>query len=220
MRATLEEDGMLVDEFLPVYDTSDTVATVVGADLAITWAALMEVDLIDVARRRPLVAALGAVRILPEIVARLLRGEAPPPALKQLRLRDASTLPPDQRGWILLGERDRDEIALGLVGKFWLPVIEYAKVPAERFDSFNEPGYAKTIYSLSVQPLGERRTLLSAVMRTATTDEHARRWFRRYWTFGVGSGAHVLANGLLDVTRELAEGRQRRVLRDELASCQ
>jgi hypothetical protein len=44
-------------------------------------------------------------------------------------------------------------------------------------------------------------------MRTATTDEHARRWFRRYWTFGVGSGAHVLVNGLLDVTRELAEAR-------------
>jgi hypothetical protein len=35
-------------------------------------------------------------------------------------------------------------------------------------------------------------------------DEHARRWFRRYWTFGVGSGAHILVNGLLDVTRELA----------------
>jgi hypothetical protein len=49
------------------------------------------------------------------------------------------------------------------------------------------------------------RTRLSGVMRTATTDEHARRWFRRYWTFGVGSGAHQLVNGLLDVTREMAE---------------
>jgi hypothetical protein len=42
-------------------------------------------------------------------------------------------------------------------------------------------------------------------MRTATTDDAARRWFRRYWTFGVGSGAHLLVNGLLDVTREMAE---------------
>jgi hypothetical protein len=33
----------------------------------------------------------------------------------------------------------------------------------------------------------------------------ARRWFRRYWTFGVGSGAHVLVHGLLDVVREDAE---------------
>ncbi len=42
-------------------------------------------------------------------------------------------------------------------------------------------------------------------MRTTTTDEHARQWFRRYWTFGVGSGAHLLVNALLDVTREMAE---------------
>jgi hypothetical protein len=44
-------------------------------------------------------------------------------------------------------------------------------------------------------------------MRTATTDEHAQRWFRRYWTYGVGSGAHILVNALLDVTREMAEAR-------------
>ena len=43
-------------------------------------------------------------------------------------------------------------------------------------------------------------------MRTATTDEHARRWFRRYWTFGVGSGAHVLVGALLDSARQTAEG--------------
>ena len=42
-------------------------------------------------------------------------------------------------------------------------------------------------------------------MRTATTDEHARRWFRRYWTFGVGAGAHVLVNALLESVREDAE---------------
>ena len=107
----------------------------------------------------------------------------------------------------LLAERDRDEIALGLVGKFWLPVIAYAQVSPESFERFNEPGYAKTVYSLSVLPLGPRRTLLAGVMRTATTDEHARRWFRRYWTFGVCSGAHVLVNGLLDVVREMAERR-------------
>ena len=42
-------------------------------------------------------------------------------------------------------------------------------------------------------------------MRTATTDAHARRWFRRYWTHGVGSGAHVLVARVLDLVREDAE---------------
>jgi len=198
---------MIVDDVLPIYDVSDGVATVVEADLATTWDALMEVDLLEVGRRRPLVGMLGALRLLPDIVSHLLHGESPAAAPTHLRLRDTTTLPQNQGGWILLGERPRDEIALGLVGKFWRPVIEFGKVAPTAFRDFAEPGYAKTIYSLSVRSLGDRRTLLSGIMRTATTDEHARRWFRRYWTFGVGSGAHVLVNGLLDVAREMAEAR-------------
>jgi hypothetical protein len=121
-----------------------------------------------------------------------------------MRLCDLPTLPLDG-GWLLLGERRCDEIAFGLVGKFWRPVIAFAAVRADAFRDFAEPGYAKTVYSLSVRAIDARRTLLTGAMRTATTDEHARRWFRRYWTLGVGSGAHVLVNGLLDVARELAE---------------
>ena len=198
---------MLVDDFLPIYDVSDAVATVVNADVATTWDALMEVDLIEVGRQRPLVGVLGAIRILPDIVSHMLHGELPQPPPAHIRLRDTTSIPLDEGGWVLLAERPRDEIALGLVGKFWRPVIEFAKVRAEQFRDFGEPGYAKTIYALSVRALDGHRTLLSGVMRTATTDEHARRWFRRYWTFGVGSGAHVLVNGLLDVTREMAEAR-------------
>jgi hypothetical protein len=197
---------MLVDEFMPVYDVSDAVATVVDADLATTWAALMDVDLIDVGRRRPSVAALGALRMLPDIVGHLLHGELPPRAPDRLRLSDLTTVRLDQGGWVLLGVREQDEIALGLVGRFWRPVIEFARVSsADEFRGFAEPGYARTVYALSVRALDPHRTLLSGVMRTGTTDEHARRWFRRYWTFGVGSGAHLLVNGLLDVTREMAE---------------
>jgi hypothetical protein len=62
---------MLVDDSLPVYDVSDSVATVVDADLAATWDALMQVDLIEVGRRRPLLAVLGGVRALPDVIVRL-----------------------------------------------------------------------------------------------------------------------------------------------------
>jgi hypothetical protein len=197
---------MLIDEFMPVYDVSDAVATVVEADLATTWAALMDIDLIDVGRKRPLVAVLGALRILPEMVSHLLHGDLPSRQPEHLRLRDLTTIPFGKGGWVLLGVREQDEIALGLVGRFWRPVIEFASVSsAAEFRTFAEPGFAKTIYALSVRVLDPRRTLLSGIMRTTTTDDHARRWFRRYWTFGVGSGAHLLVNGLLDVTREMAE---------------
>lgn len=197
---------MLIDDFMPVFDVSDAVATVVHADVPTTWDALMRVDLVDVGRRRPLVGALGALRALPEIVTHLLHGEMPAPAPAHMRLKDLVGLPASQGGWVLLGERPGHEIALGLVGRFWRPVIEYRNLTANEFLPFDEPGFAKTIYALSVQPIGDGRTLLTGVMRTAATDPHARRWFWRYWTLGVGSGAHILVQGLLDVTREMAEG--------------
>jgi hypothetical protein len=114
-------------------------------------------------------------------------------------------LPRDQGGWLQLAERPGAELDLGLVGQFWKPVIRYAEVSSrDEFVAFSTPGFAKTVYALSADELADGRTLLTAVMRTATTDEHARRWFRRYWTFGVGSGAHVLVHGLLTEARDAA----------------
>lgn len=196
---------MLVDEFLPTYDVSDSVATVVDASVARSWGALLQADLLEVGRRRPLIGVLGTLRILPEMVSHLLHGEAPLKAPTHLRLRHLAEMPPSKGGWVLLDERPCDEIGLGLVGKFWRPVIDYVHVRRDGFRGFDEPGYAKTVYSLSVRAIGEDRTLLTGTMRTATTDEHARRWFRRYWALGVGAGAHLLVSGLLDDVREAAE---------------
>ncbi len=204
LTAVERHSATLADEFLPVYDVSDAVAVVVEADLGVTWQALLRADLIEVGRRKPLVGVLGGMRMLPDLAAQILHGERPSTP-EQMTLHDIATVPLGDGGWTLLGERPNEEIALGLVGRFWRPVIEYAGVGAADFSDFAEPGYAKTVYALAVRDLGGRRTLLSGLMRTATTDEHARRWFRRYWTFGVGSGAHVLVNGLLEVVREDSE---------------
>jgi hypothetical protein len=197
----------LADEFLPAYDVSDAVAVMVEADRESAWDALLDVDLLKVGREAPLVGMLGALRMLPEIVGHLLHGERPAKPPESMRLRDLPSIPMYQGGWVLLGERPGEEIALGLVGKFWRPVIEFAAVgSAAEFREFDEPGFAKTVYDLSAHELDVRRTLLSGLMRTATTDEHARRWFRRYWTFGVGSGAHILVGSLLESARRTAEG--------------
>src|SRR5665213_1891364 len=150
----------LSDDLLPVFDVSDELAVVVEGDAAATWRALTSADLIDVGRRRPLVGVLGALRVLPEIVANLLHGETPPAAPSRLTLRDTTELPADGGGWILLGERPGEELALGLVGKFWRPVIQYAEVDADQFTAFGEPGWAKTVYALAVTPIDGVHTLL------------------------------------------------------------
>ncbi len=196
---------MLVDELMPVYEISDAVATDVGADRAATYAALLQVDLVEIGRRKPLIGFLGALRGLPQVAVQLMHGERPPKAPERMRLHDLAGMRASEGGWILLGERENEEIALGLVGKFWKPVIEFAEVPAEEFKEFSEPGFAKHVYSLSVSELEHGSTLLRAEMRVATTDEHARKWFRRYWAFGVGSGAHVLITGVVEDARERAE---------------
>jgi hypothetical protein len=198
---------VLADDFLPAYDVSDAVAVVVQADRSTAWNALMNIDLLELGRSAPLVGLLGALRMLPDIVGHVLHGERPPTAPDSMRLQDLPGVPLSEGGWLLLGELPEEEIALGLVGKFWRPVIEYAELPAQDFRAFKEPGYAKTVYQLSARSLEDGKTLLSGLMRTATTDEHARGWFRRYWTFGVGSGAHLLVQGLLDAARAEAETR-------------
>jgi hypothetical protein len=197
----------LLEKFLPVYDVSDGVARAVDADVATTWTALLEADLMKVGSDHPLVAALGFMRVLPDLAARMMHREPMPEQPAELRLGDMGSMPSDQGGWIELGVVPRRELALGLVGKFWLPVIEYADVAPEDFASFAEPGWAKTVYDLRVASLGDDRTLVSGTMRTLSTDEHARKWFRRYWALGVGSGAHVLVDGLLDMVSKEAEER-------------
>jgi hypothetical protein len=156
---------MLADEFLPVYDVSDEVAAVVQADVQTTWDALIDADLIEVGRQRPLVALLGAVRALPDLVWQRLHGEHPPAAPERLTLRDTTKLPMSGGGWVLLGERPPEQIALGLVGKFWRPAIDFAQVEASMFKDWAEPGFAKTIYALGTRPLHDERTLLWAMMR-------------------------------------------------------
>lgn len=201
------ESTRLIETFLPEFDVSDTVACMVAAGADACWRELVEADLIEVGKRKPLVGVLGAARMLPELASDLLHGELPASGPESLRLKDLGELPRSQGGWVSLGERPGAELVLGLVGRFWRPVIEYATVEREDFRSFNEPGWAKTVYSLEVAPVDPARTLISGTMRTATTDAKARRWFRRYWTLGVGSGAHVLVHGLLELVRERAEQR-------------
>jgi hypothetical protein len=202
-------DLEFAEDFLPIYDVSDAVATLADADQETAWQALLDVDLLQVGRQAPVVGMLGALRVLPEVVGHLLHGERPAKPPESMRLRDMPSIPMCEGGWILLGERPREEIAFGLVGKFWRPVIEWASVAsADEFRDFAEPGFAKTVYDLFVRELEPGKTLLSGLMRTATTDEHARRWFRRYWTFGVGSGAHILVGAVLDSARRAAEGNE------------
>ena len=86
-------DFALADDFLPVYDVSDAVATVAEAGREPTWAALLNVDLLKLGREAPMVGMLGALRMLPEIVGHLIHGERPAEPPPSMRLRDLKSIP-------------------------------------------------------------------------------------------------------------------------------
>jgi hypothetical protein len=69
--------------------------------------------------------------------------------------------------------------------------------------SFDEPGFAKIVTSLRVDPYGTDSSILTVETRIAATDAMSRRRFRRYWLLiGPASslirrmGLHLLADEL------------------------
>ncbi|MEU4769085.1 hypothetical protein AB0H12_38135 [Actinosynnema sp. NPDC023794] len=97
-----------------------TAQVVVLAPAEATWRAVRDLDLLGV--RTSLLDAAAWVRGLP---ARF----SPKPAvgLTALSFGDIHGM----AGWVGLGEREGREIAVGAVGKYWQPDIEWRDVPAE-----------------------------------------------------------------------------------------
>jgi hypothetical protein len=86
-------------------------------------------------------------------------------------------------GWTLLGESPGVELVLGQVGRPWKgdPNLDRAPTTPEEFSGFAEPGFAKIVTSLRVDPYGHDSSILTLETRVATTDDRSRRRFRRYW---------------------------------------
>jgi hypothetical protein len=138
----------------------------------------MDLDLLQA----PFVRLTIGIRGLPQRVVGNLRAagnrtstDAPPPAF---RLKDMVGL-----GWILLAETPGVEMVLGQVSRPWKADASSTNAPAtpEQFTSFDEPGFAKIVTSLRVDPYGTDSCILTVETRVATTDAISRRRFHRYW---------------------------------------
>lgn len=164
---------MLIDRYLPVCDVSLECETMVDAPAEEVYRAILEADLRD-----PVISALFALRELPRRVARRLRGEPGPPAPARVTF---GSMIQDGQIWVRLAEVPGSELVVGSVGRFWERDYGGRPVTAEQFVPFHEPGYAKLAIGLSVRPTAAGQTVLHYEARTRTTDEAARRRFRRYW---------------------------------------
>lgn len=194
---------MLIDRYLPRFQATQIEHAVVNADIGTTWAALVDLDLLNV--HSPLLDAAFFVRGLPSrVMTRLGRapsaGTTGPTALRLTGI-DEHNL----EGWLALGERSGREVAFGAVGRFWKPNIEWYDVTTmtpEQFAAFDEAGWGKIAANFSLRQYGDERTLVSYEARTATTDPDSAQKFARYWTLIRPFVGHVERAALATVRRD------------------
>jgi hypothetical protein len=188
-------NSMLLDAFMPDFDTTRIEQRVIDARPAAVYDAAIHADLVDAMRRSRIVRGLFTVRATAErlaAIARRRRGATPD--MPVMRLAEM----PNAGDWVRLGECAPNEFAFGAIGRFWGGETVWEEIESSEFTSFNEPGYAKIAANLSLRPYGDDRTLLSYEARTQATDAVARRAFRRYWTFA-SPGAGIVMRAALDV---------------------
>jgi hypothetical protein len=84
-------------------------------------------------------------------------------------------------GWRVLHEDPGQEIVVGAVTRPWEPNVTFRGVPGDAFKAFDEPNYAKIVWTLRVETVGPLETICHTETRVATTDAAARARFRWYW---------------------------------------
>jgi len=155
----------LIDDHLPACDVHETHSTRVAAAPAATIEAADELTLREV----PLVVALMAVRGIPKLLT-----ERRVPGLG-----DRVSTQLEQAGFTRVAHSE-DEFVFGVVGRFWEPTSGIAPLPAAGLQAFTEPGAARAVMNMRVEPDGDG-CVLSTETRVQATDEGGRRSFLRYW---------------------------------------
>ena len=177
-----------INAYMPRFDVRERHRVTVNAPADAVYAAVRSVDLGD----SPLISWLSRLRELPARIAGR-RG-------RRLRI----DLDGFQRsGFVLLEEREGEEIVLGLVGKFWRPAGNIHRVSPEEFIAFNLPGYAQAVINFRLKKTSGG-TSLSTETRVRCTDASSRRRFRLYWTL-IGPFSALIRREMLRLIKREAE---------------
>ena len=158
-----------IDVFMPKPEVDECHTVHVDAPADLTFAAAKALDL----QASPVNAAVIALRTLP---ARL-RGEEVREEASEGLLAETRAM-----GWGQLAEVPGRAIVMGAVCQPWEGEVVFRPLPADEFAAFAEPGYAKIVWTLEVEPDGDTACTFRTRTRVATTDTEARRRFRRYWS--------------------------------------
>ena len=179
---------MKLDELLPRPDVAARYETRVRASLERTRQAMREADFSE----------LQLTRILMGL--RKLgwgRKKAEQAASQEDRLRAA--------GFISIPTGSENEMLLGVVGRFWrLDSGTLCGLTAEDILAFEREGYAKAMWSFTVERVDDTVTRLATETRIVAYGASARRKFRAYWLL-VGPFSGLIRKEMLRLVKRNAE---------------
>jgi hypothetical protein len=185
------QQDLLLDRFMPTYEVRERHQTKVAAPAEATYAVARGLDL----QRSGLVRGIFRGREL-LLGSEPSNREHPPDLLSELLA----------LGWRVLAEEPGRELVMGAVTQPWKADVEFRGLAPEEFVAFNDPGYAKIVWTLNVEPTGPNSSIFHTETRVTTTDPESRRRFRRYWSL-VSPGILLIREETLRLVRREAERR-------------
>ena len=181
-----------MDRFLPTYDVTERHETRVHAPAPVTYEAARDLDL----QQSPLVRAIFKGR-------ELILGSHGQELERRSFLSQVQGM-----GWGLLAEVPGRAIVFGAVTRPWEANVKFHPLPPARFAAFREPGWAKIVWTLEVDPAGADASVFRTQTRVATTDPVARSRFRKYWAT-LSPGILLIRQQALGLVKGEAERRAR-----------
>ena len=188
-----EESDPLLDGFMPSYEIAERHHIRVAAPAALTLAVAGELDL----QASPIVRAIIRTR---EVILGATGSAQPHP---RGLLAEVKAL-----GWGVLASVPGREVVVGAVTRPWEPDVTFRGVPPEEFATFSEPGYVKIAWTIRADEINAAESVFRTETRAIATDAHARKRFRRYWSF-FSPGIILIRWAVLTPVKRDAERRAR-----------
>lgn len=186
-----DEADQLLDQFIPAYEVVERHHVRVGAPAEIALAAARDMDM----SQSRLIRGIFKGREL-FLGGHVDKVRSPRPLLAWAR----------ELGWAVLAEIPDREIVLGAVTRPWVANPVFRPLLPQEFAGFQEPGYAKIAWTLRADSISATESVARTETRVATTDQAARKAFRRYWSL-VSPGVEVIRWISLQLVKKKAEGR-------------
>jgi hypothetical protein len=96
---------------------------------------------------------------------------------------------------VLDEEPGRYEVVVGAIGQFWHLDIPFREFEREGFAGFNESGWGKVAWSISVEPY-QSGSMITLELRTTATDDASWRRLSRYFLL-IGPVSHLIRSSVM-----------------------